>query len=74
MFYGEAPSGWQNYVVTYDTYEKEKKEVNLNINTNTGSVKVKKIDKELQIPLEGVEFELSKENSIFFRKKLILFI
>ncbi len=63
VFYGEAPSGWQNYVVTYDTYEKEKKEVNLNINTNTGSIKVKKIDKELQIPLEGVEFELSKENS-----------
>jgi uncharacterized surface anchored protein len=61
VFYGEAPSGYQNYTVTYDTFGEENKNVNLAIQTNTGSLKVIKVDDETNKPLEGVEFKLKNQ-------------
>jgi uncharacterized surface anchored protein len=63
VFYGEAPSGYQNYTVTYDSYGDEEQNINLNISTNTGSLKIIKIDDETSVPIEGVEFKLKKEDT-----------
>lgn len=63
IFYGEGPEGYQNYAVTYDKYGEEKKTENLQISVNTGSLKVLKVDKDIKIPLENVEFSLKNNNS-----------
>lgn len=65
VFYGKAPSGKQNYAVTYDTYGSENKEVGLNINTNTGKLKVIKVDEETKIPLSGIKFELKGNDKVY---------
>ena len=65
IFYGEAPAGMQNYVVTYGTYGDENISTDLNISTNTGSLKVIKIDDETEIPIEGVSFTLKSEDGSY---------
>ena len=51
VFYGKAPSGYQNYTVTFDTFGDEVAYGNLNIKCNTGKLKVLKIDSETKIPI-----------------------
>ncbi|MBR2289740.1 MAG: hypothetical protein IJ867_03865 [Clostridia bacterium] len=63
VFYGQAPAGYQNYTVTFDTFGDELASGNLSIPCNMGSLKVLKVDSETNSPIEGVKFELKKENS-----------
>ena len=65
IFYGEAPAGMQNYVVTYGTYGDENISTDLKVSTNTGSLKVIKIDDETEIPIEGVSFTLKSEDGSY---------
>ena len=58
IFYGEAPSGYQNYTVTFDSFGDELAKENLSIPCNTGSLKVTKIDADTREVIEGIEFEL----------------
>lgn len=46
IFYGEAPSGYQNYTVTFDCFGDELASGNLSISCNNGSIKVLKLDNE----------------------------
>lgn len=62
IFYGEAPSGKQDYVLTYDSYGDVKNNFDINLNINTGIVKVIKKDKDTENFLEGVSFELVSED------------
>jgi len=63
VFYGEAPEGKQNYVVTYDVFGNETLDINLNLQNNTGRLKVHKVDKDTKLPISGVRFKLvSMEN------------
>ena len=52
VFYGEAPDGYQNYTVTFDSFGDELATGNLNISCNTGSVKVLKVDSETNKPIK----------------------
>ena len=63
VFYGEAPNGFQNCVITYDTYGEENTSINLNIPVNTGRLKILKVDDETKVPISGVEFLLTKKDS-----------
>lgn len=65
VFYGEAPSGYQNYVVTYSLFGDENISTDLKISTNTGSLKVIKVDDETEVPIEGVSFTLKSEDGSF---------
>jgi len=66
IFYGEAPAGMQNYIITYDTYGDETCSINCNLKTNSGKLKVVKIDGETLNPIEGVEFKLKSEDPEIF--------
>ena len=65
VFYGEAPAGYQNYVVTYSSFGDENISTDLKISTNTGSLKVIKVDDETVVPIEGVSFSLRSEDGSF---------
>lgn len=52
----------QDYALTGEIYDDFKTSALLKEPTNTGKVEIKKVDKETNIPLEGVEFELIKED------------
>lgn len=62
IFYGEAPSDKQNYVLTYDSYGDVKGNLEINIDINNGIVKVIKKDENEEKYLEGVSFELVSED------------
>lgn len=62
IFYGEAPSGKQDYVLTYDSYGDVIGNFEINIDINNGMVKVIKKDKDTEKYLEGVSFELVSED------------
>lgn len=63
IFYGEAPSGYQNYTVTFDSFGDELAKKDLSIPCNTGSLKVVKIDADTKEFLSGVEFELKNNET-----------
>ena len=64
IFYGVAPEGRQNYILTYDSYGEVRKIFDLNLKINTGKIKVIKIDEDTKENLEGVKFELINENTL----------
>lgn len=61
IFYGEAPSGKQNYVVTYDGIEDVEVKGFIEIKTNTGNITVLKKDKDSLKGIANVKFELYNE-------------
>ena len=61
VFYGEAPDGYQNYVITFDVFGNNSKNVNTEFQAKTGSIKVIKKDEESLEPLSNVKFELYDE-------------
>lgn len=62
VFYGEAPEGYQNYVVTFDVFGNRLKEVEVKFLAKTGNIKIIKKDEESLEPLSNVKFELYDEN------------
>ncbi len=64
IFYGKAPEGKQDYVLTYKSYGEVKEKFDLNLKINNGKIKVFKIDGETKEVLEGVKFELINENTL----------
>ena len=58
VFYGKAPAGRQDYILTYDKYGEKVEDFELNLNINTGKIKIIKIDGESKEFLQGVSFEL----------------
>ena len=64
IFYGKAPEGKQDYVLTYKSYGEVKEKFDLNLKINNGKIKVFKIDGETKEVLEGVKFKLINENTL----------
>ena len=63
VFFGKTNiSGSQNYAITTDPYGDYAAKTNLNVKTNTGEIKIVKTDDETHKAVEGVTFELSKED------------
>lgn len=66
IFYGEAPDGKQNYILTYDSYGEIKTNQILEINIDhlkKGNIKIIKVDGENNdIKIDEVVFELYDEN------------
>ena len=63
VFYGKAPSGYQNYTVTFDSFGDELAKGDLDIFCNTGSLKVNKIESQTNTPIGGVKFELRNQDT-----------
>ena len=63
VFYGKTTvAGTQNYAVTYDPFGDVAGRTSLNIKTNTGKIQINKTDSETSQPIEGVTFQLTKED------------
>lgn len=63
VFFGKTTvSNSQNYAVTSDPFGDYSAKTNLNIKTNTGRIKIVKTDSETKLPIEGVTFQLSKND------------
>ena len=63
VFYGQTTvSGTQDYLLTFDPFGDVTGQVNLNIQTNTGKIKIVKSDEDTNLPIEGVTFQLTKED------------
>lgn len=63
VFYGSSSiPGTQDYLLTYDPFGDTSGQATLNIKTNTGIIKINKLDDETSQPIEGVTFELTKED------------
>ncbi len=63
VFYGRTRiSGTQNYALTYDPYNDVTGTSTLNVKTNTGKIKIVKNDAETNLPIEGVTFQLKKND------------
>ena len=63
VFFGKTNiSGSQNYAITTDPYGDYAAKTNLNVKTNTGVIKIVKTDDETHKAIEGVTFQLSKED------------
>ncbi|MBR3003080.1 MAG: Cys-Gln thioester bond-forming surface protein [Clostridia bacterium] len=63
IFYGATTrAGTQDYVLTFDPFGDLSGETNLNIKTNNGKIQIHKTDIDTKTPIEGVTFELSKED------------
>ena len=70
IFYGEAPnSNIQDYAVTYNAYENFEDEFDINIKTNKSKIKIIKKDEETDKPIEGIKFDLIKDNIVIETKK-----
>ena len=63
IFYGEAPAGYQNYTVTFDSFGEEFAKGELKIACNTGSLKIIKTDAETKEVLAGISFDLKNEET-----------
>lgn len=63
VFYGETTKpGTQDYLLTFDPFSDITGQVNLNIKTNTGKIKIIKNDEDTNKPIQGVTFQLSKQD------------
>lgn len=63
VFYGKSKIlGRQDYLLTYDPFGDVFGRANLDIQTNKASIKINKTDDETNEPIEGVTFQLSKED------------
>ena len=63
MFYGHSRiAGRQDYLLTFDPYGDIAGTGNLQVKTNTGKILINKTDSETSQAIEGVTFELTKED------------
>ena len=63
VFYGKTTvPGTQDYLLTFDPFGDVSGQTNLNIKTNTGELKIVKSDVDTNQPIEGVTFQLTKED------------
>ncbi len=63
VFFGKTRiSGTQNYAVTYDKFEDIQGVFNFKEKLNTGKIQVHKVDNETLKPIEGVSFQLLKDD------------
>ncbi len=70
VYYGEAPKdGIQNYAITADAYQDFENEFKIDIKTNNSAIKVIKKDEETLEPIEGVEFNLLKNDIVVGKNK-----
>ena len=65
VFYGKTrQSSTQNYALAFDPFGDGVGRTTLNIKTNTGILKINKTDSETSKAIEGVTFNLTKEDGI----------
>ena len=63
VFFGKTTvSGSQNYAISSDPYGDYAGKTTLNVKTNTGVIKINKTDDETHKPIQGVTFQLLKED------------
>ncbi len=63
VFYGSKNSSLQPYAMTFDSYgDNNNGQLTVNYVMNTGTIRVNKIDAETSKPIEGVTFELKRED------------
>ena len=63
VFYGKTTiPGTQDYAITYDPFGDVAGNTIFNIKTNTGKIKINKIDSETSKPIQGVTFQLQKQD------------
>lgn len=63
VFYGKTTkTGTQDYMLTYDPFGDVTGRANLNVKTNTGKLQINKTDDETSEPIQGVTFQLTKED------------
>ena len=63
VFYGETTvPGTQNYLLTFDPFGDVTGMAKLNVKTNTGKIKIVKNDVDTNQPIEGVTFQLTKQD------------
>lgn len=62
IYYGEGPSGFQNYALYPDPYQDISKTVATSITPNTAKITIVKVDKDTKEKLSGVTFNAKYEN------------
>lgn len=62
IYYGEGPSGFQNYALYPDPYQDISKTVATSITPNTAKITIVKVDKDTKERLSGVTFNVKYEN------------
>lgn len=63
ILYGRSQvAGKQDYMVTMDPYGDDSSNVPLDVKTNTGRIEIVKNDAETNLPIEGVTFQLMKQD------------
>ena len=63
ILYGRSSvAGKQDYMVTMDPYGDDSNNIPLNVKTNTGKIEIVKNDAETNLPIEGVTFQLLKQD------------
>lgn len=63
VFYGKTTKpGTQDYLLTFDPFGDVTGQAKLNIKGNTGKIKIVKKDEDTQKPIEGVTFQLLKDD------------
>ena len=59
IFYGDGPSGWQDYAICTDPYGDVTASTTLKAIANNGEISINKVDGDTSKPVEGVIFELT---------------
>ncbi len=63
VFYGKTTvQGTQDYLLTYDPFGDVAGRADLNVKTNTGKIKIIKNDVDTNQPIQGVTFQLTKQD------------
>lgn len=62
IYYGEGPSGFQNYALYPDPYQDISKTLTTSITPNTAKITIVKVDKDTKEKLSGVTFNAKYEN------------
>ena len=63
VFYGQTTvPGTQDYLLTYDPFGDVAGRADLNVKTNTGKIKIIKNDVDTNQPIQGVTFQLTKQD------------
>ena len=63
VFYGKTTvPGTQDYLLTFDPFGDVAGRADLNVKTNTGKIKIIKNDEDTNEPIQGVTFQLSKQD------------
>ena len=63
VFYGKTTvPGTQDYLLTFDPFGDVAGRTDLNVKTNTGKIKIIKNDEDTNEPIQGVTFQLTKDD------------